>query len=108
MKIRFYETKNGQLPVKRYLDQLPCVEAANIGATLEEVAQHGPMASAANARHIRGKLWEFRSGQHRLFYTITGDNVAYLLHAYKKQTQRAPKREIGIALRRLARLGNDE
>lgn len=75
-------------------------------ASLADVSQHGPMAGAANARQICGKLWEFRQGQHRLFYTITSDYVLVLLHAFKKQKQRAPKREINLALRRLAILRN--
>lgn len=104
MQIRFYKTPRGQQPVKRYIDHLPAEAAASIVAALRDFALYGPQARALTARQIRGKLWEARVGQHRLFYSMLGDDVAVVLHAYKKQTQRAPKGEISIALRRLALL----
>jgi phage-related protein len=101
MKIRFYQTDSGQEPVKKYLQQIPIQEAAEIGNAIEELARSGPRASSVDVRHLREKLWEARVGHHRVLYTLVCDDVAILLHAYKKQTQRTPKREIAPALRRM-------
>jgi len=54
-------------------------------------------------RHINGKLWEIRfrlSSGYRIFYCLVAANI-YLLHAYKKQSQKAPDKEITIALARM-------
>jgi phage-related protein len=102
MKLRFYQTSSGQQPVQRYLDRLPIEEAAELCSVLAELAQYGPRVSTVDVRYIRNKLWEARVGQHRLFYTVAKGEIAVLLHAYKKQTQRAPKSEIDVALQRMA------
>lgn len=102
MKLRFYQTSSGQQPVQRYIDRLPVVEAAELCSVIAELACYGPRVSTVNVRHIRNKLWEARVGQHRLFYTVAQGEFGVLLHAYKKQKQRAPKCEIDVALRRMA------
>jgi len=102
MKQRFYQTNSGQQPVQRYLDRLPVEEAAELCSVIAELARYGPRVSTVDVRHIRNKLWEVRVGQHRLFYTVAQDELTILLHAYKKQTKRAPKCEVDVALRRMA------
>ena len=56
-------------------------------------------------RHIEGKLWEIKikavSGGYRVFYVVIKKSTLVLLHAYKKQSQKAPEREIKTAMKRL-------
>ena len=59
-------------------------------------------------RHLTGKLWELRISSGRLDYRLlyfahTGRRFV-LLHAFSKKTQKTPRREIEIALRRMAEL----
>lgn len=54
-------------------------------------------------KKIASKLYELRivsKEQIRIFYTIFR-NEYYLLHAFKKKTQKTPKKEIEIALDRI-------
>lgn len=106
MQIRFYQADSGKEPVRSYLQRLAVREAADVGAALEELARLGPRDTSVDVRQLRRKLWEVRVGHHRLLYVNLPDNVAVLLHAYKKQTQRAPTREIDLALRRMDRVLN--
>ena len=52
-------------------------------------------------RQIKGKLWEIKISQTRIFYAVIEKNIMVLLHAYKKQSQKAPQHEIETALRRM-------
>jgi phage-related protein len=57
------------------------------------------------ARHLTGKLWELRvpsGGQaYRVLYFAYAEHRFVLLHAFSKKTQKTPRREIDVALRRM-------
>lgn len=59
-------------------------------------------ADTGSMRQIRGKLWELRISRTRIFYVVVVGDTMVLLHAYKKQGQKAPTREIETATRRMA------
>ncbi|MBI5198373.1 MAG: type II toxin-antitoxin system RelE/ParE family toxin [Nitrospirae bacterium] len=59
-------------------------------------------------RQIRGKLWELRISRHRVFYVIIDAEMMVLLHAYKKQGQKAPAHELETALRRMKEVLEEE
>ena len=50
---------------------------------------------------IEGKLWELKITRHRIFYVLIVGPVMVLLHAYKKQGQKAPPRELEVARKRM-------
>ena len=55
-------------------------------------------------RQIRDKLWEIRIKRnlsHRIFYVVIVKNEMVLLHAYQKKSQKAPKKEIELAKKRM-------
>jgi phage-related protein len=54
-----------------------------------------------HAKQVHGKLWELRPGGIRLFYFAYINNQFVILHGYRKQSQKAPNREIEIAMRRM-------
>lgn len=51
-------------------------------------------------RQLQGKLWEIRVGRHRVAYVLVAGPQMVLVHAFKKQGQRTPRRDIELALRR--------
>lgn len=57
-----------------------------------------------HARHIQGKLWELRPGGVRLFYFAYIKDQFVILHGYRKQSMKAPEREIALAMRRMEEL----
>lgn len=91
-------------PVADFIGKLPERERAEIDAALEDLASHSLDAPLVSLRQVRGKLWEIRIGRTRIFYFMTQDRTMVLVHAYKKQSQKAPLREISSALRRMKKL----
>ncbi|MBF8275712.1 MAG: putative Toxin-antitoxin system, toxin component, RelE family [Candidatus Brocadiaceae bacterium] len=87
--------------VSAYIDTLPKEQRAIIYAVLEDIKQYGLQAPLVSMRQIKGKLWEVKISQIRIFYVVIEKNTMVLLHVYKKQSQRAPQHEIETALRRM-------
>jgi phage-related protein len=56
-------------------------------------------------RQISGKLWEINiqisNAKDRIFYVTIKKDVLALLHIDKKQTQKAPKKEIELAKKKI-------
>jgi hypothetical protein len=62
------------------------------------IAQHGPPRhNPALCVHLADEIWEFRKGSIRLFWFLDEGKVVVGTLAYKKQTQKAPKRHIKTA-----------
>jgi phage-related protein len=101
MKIRFFETRRGQAPVQEYIHSLPARDASKIESAFEDIRERGLANTFVSLRQLRNKLWEIRIQPHRIFYAVIDHDELVLLHAYKKQSQRAPKVEIETALGRL-------
>lgn len=103
MRIEFYQTARGRSPVVDHIQQLPLEERTLVDAVLEDLATHGLNAPLVSMWQIEGKLWELRiPPRTRIFYVMIEGNRMILLHAYKKQSQKAPPREIETARRRMA------
>jgi phage-related protein len=104
MQIVFYKTPAGQEPVREYLVGLPLRDRAAAADVLDAIREHGLKAPGVRFKAIRGKLWEFyveAGASHRVFYVVVTGSLMVLLHAYKKQAQKAPAREIDVAERRM-------
>jgi len=99
MVVTFYETTRGDRPVEEYLDELPAKEAAKVLDVLAAIEAHG--LETAVTRQVRGKLWELKVSANRIFYVLVTGPEVVLLHAYKKQRQKAPLKEIETAARRM-------
>lgn len=101
MRIRFYQTRRGERPVEQYIEDLPVVERAKVAAAISDIAQNGLVGSSASFRQIEHKLWEIKISAQRIFYVVMTGPEMILLHAYKKQSQKAPEKELSTARRRL-------
>ncbi|MEK6813634.1 MAG: type II toxin-antitoxin system RelE/ParE family toxin [Nitrospirota bacterium] len=87
-----------------FIGNLPDEERAEVDAVLEDLAVHGLDAPLVSLRQVRGKLWEIRFTRARIFYTMAEEGTMVLLHAYKKQSRKAPPHEIDTALKRMRQL----
>lgn len=108
MKIRFYRTHSGNAPVEKYLDSLDDHEAAPLFAALTDIERHGLEEAAVQFRVIKGKLWELKVGQHRVFYVLVTGPDMVLLHACKKQGRKARKEDLDLAKARMKEVLNAE
>jgi phage-related protein len=102
--IVFYRDRHGKCPPLKVIEDLPIMEQAKIRNVLRLLQEFGPHLGMPHAKQIQGKLWELRPGGIRLFYFAYIKHQFVILHVYRKQSMKAPDREIAIALRRMQEL----
>ena len=103
---RFFEAGGGRMPVREWLVSLPPADRKVIGDDVR-TAEFGWPLGMPLCRPIRGwkGLWEIRSALDggriaRVFFCAHGGNMV-LLHGFIKKTDKAPKKEIALAARRM-------
>lgn len=102
--IVFYVDHRGKCPPREFIEELPVMEQAKVRNVLRLLQEFGSNLSMPHAKQIKGKLWELRPGGVRLFYFAYIEQQFVILHGYRKQSQKAPDREIEIAIRRMQEL----
>ena len=102
--IVFYTDRRGESPPSNFINDLPVMEQAKIRNALRLLREFGTNLGMPHARPIKGKLWELRPGGIRLFYFAYIDQQFVILHGYRKQSMKAPDREVAIAMRRMKEL----
>ncbi len=110
MRIVFY--KSTRVPVCDFLDAMGRQDQAKVLACLKSIEDLGFDSPRVQFRQIRGKLWEIKmhtaNTGYRFFYVSLHRDTLVLLHAYKKQSQKAPNKEIAIAEKRLLEVLKNE
>jgi phage-related protein len=105
-KVKFFQTTRGDYPVKDFIEEQDKATFAKVIRSIELLENYGPFMKPPYARKIRNKLYELRvpgKGAIRIFYTVFAGEY-YLLHAFKKKSQKIPRGEIKIALDRAQRV----
>ena len=112
MKIVFYSKSRGEKPAYDFIKKLPVKDRARVLACLKSIEELGFDSPRVQFRQIRGSLWEIKirtqSGGYRLFYVTVCYETIVLLHAYKKQSQKAPKKELEKAEKRMMEVLSNE
>jgi phage-related protein len=103
--IEFYIDKNGNIPVKKFIEKLPAKHAAKAIRTIDLLEQYGielpfPHTSAIQGDSYKG-LWELRikfsKDISRIFYFLPKDNTFILLHGFVKKDNKTSVIELEIA-----------
>lgn len=100
---RFYRLGSGREPVREWLKELDPADRRIIGEDIKDVEFSWPIGMPL-VRNLGEGLWEVRS-------TLTGGKIArviftvehgamVLLHAFVKKTQKTPKTDWDLALKR--------
>jgi len=100
--IKLYESKRGEKFVEEFIKSREPQVIAKISHHIDLLEQHGPFLGMLHVKKLISDLYELRiRGKHeiRIIYTFKNKNI-YLLHAFKKQTQKTPHKEIEISLER--------
>ncbi len=105
--IVFYLDHRGKCPPLEFIEKLPVKEQAKIRNVLRLLQEFGTNLGMPHTKHIQGKLWEIRPGGIRMFNFAYIEQQLVILHGYRKQSQKAPEREIAIALRRLKEMTDE-
>jgi phage-related protein len=100
---RDYATPAGRRPVKDFLATLDDGDVAQIVAAMKDVQREGTTA----AKHLRDEIYEVIADGNkqtfRILFAAEGEQGQVLLSlvGFSKKSQKAPKSEIDLALRRL-------
>lgn len=104
--IYFFETNRGGKPVKEFIRKQNQSAIAKIAREIDLLAQYGIFLSMPHSKRLDKKIYELRirgKEEIRILYGFNKKDI-YLLHAFKKQTQATPSKEINTALQRLTLL----
>lgn len=104
--VKFFTASRGDSPIKNSLDGLDEPTHAKAIKTIELLQTHGPSLPPPYSKKLATNLYELRTSGKiavRIIYT-NHQGAYYLLHAFKKQTQKTPLQELKAALDRKSRL----
>ncbi|MCY4643884.1 MAG: type II toxin-antitoxin system RelE/ParE family toxin [Bacteriovoracales bacterium] len=82
-------------------DFLDIVSRLNEGLTLNMPLSRAMPSIGRNVHELRLKD---KSGIYRVFYFIKKKEAIYIVHAFKKKTQKTPKKSIELVKKRIRRL----
>jgi len=106
MRIHDYHTAAGKNLIKEYLSFLPKQEMYIGYYIRHKIGSKGVEAfKELETRQLKGKLWEIKFFQNRILYIIKNKNNVYMLHACKKQKDKAERFNIDIAISRAKEFG---
>ena len=108
-KIYFYKDKNGNEPVKEYINKLANrkdkdsrIKLKKIMEYIKALSVHGLQVGEPYIKHISGDIWEIRPIRDRILFAHWNGKDFILVHYFMKKTQKTPQREIEQAKRNLA------
>lgn len=102
-KVFFFKTARDDYPVKEFIGEQDSMMRSKIALSILLLKNQGPFLKPPYIKKLQDKLYELRisgTAQIRIFYTIHHSEY-YLLHAFKKKSQKTPSKEIKVALDRL-------
>jgi phage-related protein len=99
-------TSGGKDLIRDYLDNLPKKESVEGYYIIELLEIYGINAlDSLNTRQLDKKIWEIKFYRHnRIMYLLIDQDNIYLLHACKKQKDKAEKFELDTARKRASEI----
>lgn len=97
--IKLYESKRGDKPVEEFIKFLDSSTIAKVAHEIDLLEKHGPYLGMPHTKKLSSDLYELRirrKQEVRILYGFIKNNI-YLLHAFKKQTQKTPSKELKTA-----------
>lgn len=101
--VLFFETKRGEKPIEKFIKSLDKPSIAKAIHIIDLLEKYGSNLSMPHSRKLNANLYELRvrgKQEIRILYVFVKKDL-YLLHAFKKQTQKTPQKEINLAMKRL-------
>ncbi len=105
-KILTYETSGGEKPVDLFIKKQQPQARSKIIHNIRLLQQYGNILGMPHAKMLGGGLYELRirgKEELRVCYFFKQRTI-YLLHAFKKQQQQIPQKELALALTRMKEL----
>ncbi len=98
-----FESKRGEKPVDLFIKQQQPQARAKIVHIIRLLQQYGNMLGMPHAKMFGSGLYELRirgKEELRIVYCFK-KQIIYLIHAFKKQTQKTPQKELETAYQRM-------
>ena len=102
-----FETSNDNKPVDEFIKNQQPQARAKIAHAVRLLRQHGNRLGMPHSKALGSGLYELRirgKEELRILYGFMTQKTIYLLHAFKKQTQETPQKELNLALQRIKNL----
>ncbi|KKS97753.1 MAG: phage-like protein [Candidatus Gottesmanbacteria bacterium GW2011_GWA2_43_14] len=106
-KIITYESDRGEKPIDEFLKKQQAFTRAKIIHNIGLLRTYGNLLTMPHVKMLGSGLFELRirgKEELRIFYCFSGSKTIYLLHAFKKKTQKTPQKEHDLALERKKQL----
>ena len=102
--IRFYTNSRGDELVKDFIRDQDKQTKSKIARSIDLINKYGPDLGLPHSRYLGDGVYELRirgKNEVRIFYIAIINNLeVILIHAFKKRTQKMPRREYIIAKER--------
>ena len=106
MDIIDYHTNGDKNVILDYIDSLPIRQKVQALEIRKKIREDGILAlDVLNTRHIRGKIYEIKFSNQRIFYIVPDENVICFLHICKKEKNRTKINDLHLAIRRAKEFG---
>ena len=102
-RVYFFQTTRGTYPVKEFMEEQNQDVYTRILRSIKLLREGGPFLRLPDAKKIDKNLYELRiRGKEsiRIFYTKTTEGY-FLIHAFKKKTQKIPRKDLKLAVDRM-------
>lgn len=86
--------------VHEQIRALPRKDNARIASVVDLFEEYGFGLTALFLKKLAHNLWELRAGRWRLLFGLI-DGYPTAVHLFYKRTQKTPKQELSIAIKRL-------
>ncbi len=103
-----YETDKGEKPIDEFIKKQRPQAKAKVVHNIRLLRQYGNKLGMPHAKMLGDGLYELRirgKEELRILYFFKQKTI-YLLHAFKKQSQKTPQKELNLAKRRMKRRMN--
>jgi phage-related protein len=105
-QVVFFESQRGEKPVEEFFERQQLSARTKMLHLFELLEVYGSQLGMPHSKQLGSGLYELRvrgKEEIRVLYGFKQKNI-YLLHAFKKQTQKTPRKEIDTALNRLTEI----
>ena len=87
--------------MEKFIESLPLDDRASLRARIDFLGEIGNRAREPLSKSLGGGLLELRAKASRVFYCFKPKGVIVLLHGFTKKSQKTPRREMELALKRM-------
>ncbi len=105
-KVVFFESNRGEKPVEDFFNKQQKPAQSKMLHLFELLEVYGSQLGMPHAKQVGSGIYELRirgKEEVRVFYGFKQKTI-YLFHAFKKQTQKTPRKVLAIALQRLTQI----